>query len=357
MDFGIALATPADSWKVVKRAEELGFSHAWFYDTQMLSGDCFVAMGAAAVNTSRIRLGTGVLIPSNRIAAVTANAFATLNQLAPGRIDFGVGTGFTGRRAMGFGAMKLKDMEEYIRVTMALLDEETVDAEFEGRTSRIRFLNPDAGCINTTDPVTVNVSAYGPRGRALTAQLGARWITFTGDVATARDHLSSMQSSWSAAGRPADELYATNFALGCVLEEGEPADSERAMIQAGPRAAVQLHRAVDEAVLGLPNAGKLPESLQSLCNRYVQAAANFEPEEIDRYLVTHRGHLMFVRPEERPYITAELIRYTSWTGTQAALIEQIAELRDAGYRQFTIQLIPGAEEAIEDWARIKAAFD
>ena len=72
MDFGIALATTADAWKVTKRAEELGFSHAWFYDTQMLSADCFVAMGAAAVNTSKIRLGTGVLIPSNRIPAVTA---------------------------------------------------------------------------------------------------------------------------------------------------------------------------------------------------------------------------------------------------------------------------------------------
>jgi translation elongation factor EF-G len=95
MDFGIALPTAADSWKVTKEAEELGFTHAWFYDTQMLSADCFVAMGAAAVNTRRIRLGTGVLVPSNRIAPVAANVLATLNQLAPGRIDFGVGTGFT----------------------------------------------------------------------------------------------------------------------------------------------------------------------------------------------------------------------------------------------------------------------
>ena len=114
MDFGIALPTAADSWKHAKRAEELGFSHAWFYDTQMLSADCFVAMGAAAVNTQRIRLGTGVLVPSNRIAPVAANALATLNSLAPGRIDFGVGTGFTARRAMGFGAIKIKDMEAYI---------------------------------------------------------------------------------------------------------------------------------------------------------------------------------------------------------------------------------------------------
>ena len=52
MDFGIALPTSADNWKVVRRAEELGFSHAWFYDTQMLSADCFVAMGAAAVTPS-----------------------------------------------------------------------------------------------------------------------------------------------------------------------------------------------------------------------------------------------------------------------------------------------------------------
>ena len=149
MDFGIALATSADSWKVIQRAEELGFSNAWLYDTQMLSADCFVAMGAAAVKTNRIRLGTGVLIPSNRIAPVAANAFATLNQLAPGRIDFGVGTGFTGRRAMGLGALKLADMEEYIRIVTSMLNRETREVEVEGKKRKIRFLNPGAGLINT----------------------------------------------------------------------------------------------------------------------------------------------------------------------------------------------------------------
>ena len=73
MNYGINLATAADSWKVVKRAEELGFTRAWFYDTQLLNAEIFVAMGAAAAKTSRIRLGTGVLIPSNRIAPVAAS--------------------------------------------------------------------------------------------------------------------------------------------------------------------------------------------------------------------------------------------------------------------------------------------
>src|SRR5438105_9438440 len=103
MRFAIALPTDAESWRVVRRAEELGFERAWFYDTQMLSADPFVAMAAAALKTTKIRLGTGVLIPSNRIAAVAANAFASLNKLAPGRIDFGVGTGFTGPRRVAPG--------------------------------------------------------------------------------------------------------------------------------------------------------------------------------------------------------------------------------------------------------------
>src|SRR6201995_6068347 len=106
----------------------------------MLCADCFVAMGAAAVKTSRIRLGTGVLIPPNRIAPVTAHGFASLNQLAPGRIDFGVGTGFTGRRTMGMGAMKQSDMEDYIRVVMALLAAEAVQCATEGSYPRITFL-------------------------------------------------------------------------------------------------------------------------------------------------------------------------------------------------------------------------
>src|ERR1700712_802074 len=152
MEFGIAMATDAESWRLAQRAEELGFRSAWFYDTQMLSADCFVAMGAAAVKPSRIRLGTGVLIPSNRIAAVTANAFASLNGMAPGRIDFGVGTGFSARRAMGLGAMKLADMEEYIRVVYGLLNGETLETSIEGKRKKIRFLNPDFGLINTKDP-------------------------------------------------------------------------------------------------------------------------------------------------------------------------------------------------------------
>ena len=354
MDFGIAVATSGDSWKVVQRAEELGFTHAWFYDSQMLCADCFVAMGAAAVKTSRIRLGTGVLIPTNRIAPVTASGLASLNKLAPGRIDFGVGTGFTGRRAMGLGAMRLADLEAYIHTVYALLREETVETEIEGHRRKIRFLNPELGLINTRDPIALHVSAYGPRAQALTARLEAGWLYFVAGLDGGLRALAQMRAAWSAAGRTAP-LSAVAFALGCVLADGEPYDSPRAMAQAGPRAAVLLHRAADEALAGLPNTSPVPAAVAEEVAGYIEVARRFEPADA-RYLMNHRGHLVFVKPEERRFVTPALIRETTFTGAEAALTDRLAALRDAGYTQFAVQLVPGQERAIEDWARIMRAL-
>src|SRR2546421_8206520 len=101
MEFGIAVASALDSWKVVKRAEELGFSHAWFYDTQMLSPDIFVTMALAAERTSKIKLGSGVFVPNTRIAPGCANGVASLNRRAPGRIICAPGTGFPARHTAG----------------------------------------------------------------------------------------------------------------------------------------------------------------------------------------------------------------------------------------------------------------
>ena len=54
-------------------------------------------------------------------------------------------------------------MEEYIRVVMALLREETAETEIEGKRRLIRFLNPELGLINTRDPVGLYIAASGPR--------------------------------------------------------------------------------------------------------------------------------------------------------------------------------------------------
>src|SRR4029453_1301856 len=209
VDFGIQVATSSPRGKVVKRAEELGFTHAWFYDTQLLNADVFVAMAAAAMQTSRIQLCTGVLIPSNRIAPVAASARESLNAPPPGRIHFGVGTGFTARRTMGLRAITLARLAEYVRVVQGLLKGETVEWSAEGRSHKVRFLNPELELINLRDPIPVHISAFGPRGRSLTAKLGAHWITAMRGAQPAIAALAEMQKAWQVAGRDLSALYST----------------------------------------------------------------------------------------------------------------------------------------------------
>src|SRR5262245_143943 len=348
MDFGIFLAPAADSWKIVKRAEELGFARAWFYDTQLLNADVFVSMAAAAMRTSAIRLATGVLIPSNRIAPVAAGALGSLNALAPGRIDFGISTGFTARRTMGLRPVRLADMQEYIRIVTGLLAGQTLEWTFEGQSRKIRFLNPEVGAINVAEPIPLHVGAMGPRARRLTARLGAGFIQATGGVAHGRAGLADMQAAWAESGRDPATLYATAAIGGSILRDGEPADSPRARAQAGPTATVGLHNLVERDVFG--DLGRpLPPHLAPLLERYQEIYRGYGPADA-RYLENHRGHLMFLRPEEQEICTAELIRATTFTGTRSELRERVRELGVAGYRHLGITIRYGHPEMLEEWA-------
>ena len=85
MDYGVIFLSHVGSHKDVLFAEELGFSHAWFGDSQMVWGDVYQCMALCADKTTSIKLGTNVTNPSSRIAPITACNFATLNVLAPAR--------------------------------------------------------------------------------------------------------------------------------------------------------------------------------------------------------------------------------------------------------------------------------
>ena len=356
MDFGIALPTPANSWRTVKRAEDAGFRTAWFYDTQILSADVFVAMGAAAVKTERIRLATGVLIPSNRIAPVAANGLATLNALAPGRILAGFGTGYTGRRSMGLGAYKLSDMAEYIRVISAMWRGETPELHIEGKTRKVRFLNPDTKLINIEDPIPIYVSAFGPKTRRVTAELGAHWINADFGEAISAATAKEMDAAYRVAGKDPASMHKTIFVFGSVLKDGETCGSPRVRAEAGPAAMMMLHNAMEAQDHGNLVGGETPPTdadlpFGRLEREYRAIYLSYQPADA-RYLTLHRGHLMFVRPEEERFATADLIRATTATGTAPELRDRMRRLKDAGYDEAVVQIMPGCETMIEDWARV-----
>ena len=346
MDFGIGIASGVDGWKAAARAEALGFTHAWFYDTQMLCADVFASMALAAAKTSRIRLGTGVLVPTNRIAPAAANGFATLMKLAPGRVDFGVGTGFTARNTMGLPAMRLADMREYIRVVRALLDGELVEWEAEGARRKIRFLDLSNGLLAVGARPPLHVSAFGPRARALTAEIGDGWLAFVGRTSRAAREIQEMQASCRAAGRDPATLYKTAFTMGSVLDDGEAADGPRARAEAGPLALAFFHGVMDGSIKA-----RVPEALVPAVTEYRRLYESYQPADA-RYLTLHRGHFIRPRPEEERFLTAPLLRDLTTTGTADELVERVQKLAAAGYQQLAVCLAPGHEDAIERWAKV-----
>ncbi|MGH7091087.1 MAG: LLM class flavin-dependent oxidoreductase [Stellaceae bacterium] len=347
MEYGIALATHAESWKHAKRAEEMGYAAASFFDTHLLNAELFTAMGAATMATTRIKLGTGVLIPTNRIAPVTASALGTLNKLAPGRIEVGISTGYTGRRTMGVKRVRQADMKDYIRVVQGLLADEITEWEFEGKRRKVKFLNPEIGAINIEDPIPLFVSATGPRARALVAELGAGWICPLGRAASALDALADMRRKWQEAGQPPDTLRVHGEIGGAVLRPGEPYDSPRVLDEAGPTAVMLLHDYAEEELhdRALP---PVSPALAPALERYRALYKSFEPADA-RYIANHRGHLMFLKPEERALCSADMIRTMTWTATKPDLVERLRALKAAGFHRISVQIRHGHPGMIEDW--------
>jgi 5,10-methylenetetrahydromethanopterin reductase len=139
LEVSCAFPTALDSPDNIALAERLGYARAWVYDTPQQSPDVWMTLALAAERTERIGLGPGVLVPSLRHPMVNAAATATLAALAPGRVAISFGTGFTGRRAMGYRAITWSYMQSYIRAYRGLLRGEVV--EWEG--AQMQMLHPD----------------------------------------------------------------------------------------------------------------------------------------------------------------------------------------------------------------------
>src|SRR5262245_65619470 len=146
MDFGVCVLSKPDLCVPQARlAEEYGFTHVWVSDTQMMARDPYLCPGLIAQQTKRVKLGTGVAVVGTRIAPVTANSIATLNQLAPGRVILGLGTGNSAWRAMGMVPRSLHELREYVRVIRGLVRGEEVEFQYGNDWRTIKFFHQGQG--------------------------------------------------------------------------------------------------------------------------------------------------------------------------------------------------------------------
>jgi 5,10-methylenetetrahydromethanopterin reductase len=91
----------ATSMEEARKVEAQGWDGQMFMDSQTLSADPYVMMGAWAVATERLKLSTGVTNPLTRHPVVTAASAASLQSLSRGRAVLGIGRGDSALASLG----------------------------------------------------------------------------------------------------------------------------------------------------------------------------------------------------------------------------------------------------------------
>jgi 5,10-methylenetetrahydromethanopterin reductase len=280
----------------IVEAERLGYERAWLFDSPALYGDIWVVAALAAQRTTRIALGPAVLVPNLRHPLTQASAIATLEQLAPGRVAVAIGTGFTGRMAMGHKALPWSTTRRYIEQLRALLRGEKV--EVDGAIVQMLHGPDFAPPFPIATPIVI--AANGPKGLAVAEELGDGVMTIgTGN---------------------ADFEWCSVLAFGTVLEPGESPGSERALAAAGPALTVVYHamyEADPASVDGLPGGPEWRARIEA-----IPAA--------ERHLAIHEDHLVRVTERDRPLLDGDLLEAFSWTGEAGEVRMRLDALADAG---------------------------
>lgn len=158
----------ADVRSFARLAEQHGWHSAWL--PEITFGDAFVPAAAAAMETSRIRLATGVVGIWSRSPVVMALTMVSLHQLCPGRVTLGLGLQARSYVEDWHGARyheTVTAMREYITIVRRILAGENVT--HEGEVFRVKNFQLHVPPPNP--PVPIYMAAVGPKMTQLAGEV------------------------------------------------------------------------------------------------------------------------------------------------------------------------------------------
>jgi probable F420-dependent oxidoreductase len=200
MDFGLVLQTDPPAWRQVelaKRAEHLGFSNVWTFDSHVLWQEPYVIYSQILAATHRITVGPMVTNPATRDWTVTASLFATLNDMFGNRTVCGIGRGDSALRFLGGKPTTLATLRQSIHVIRELANGRGVERD-DGSELRIPWI--------TESQLQVWMAAYGPKALALCGEVADGFILQLADPDIAAWTIGAVREAAVAAGRDPDAI-------------------------------------------------------------------------------------------------------------------------------------------------------
>jgi 5,10-methylenetetrahydromethanopterin reductase len=200
-----------------KRAEALGFEAIFFADSHMNNVDPYQVMALCAVNTKKIRFGTAVTNMVYRDPTITANSFATLNEISEGRAIVGLGTGDGPVYSLGRTATRLVEFEKGLRVIRDLLH----DRGIEVLQTKERATGGRVTLKVGNRPVPIYISAEGPKTLRIAGRVCDGVILGTGfDLDVMEWAQARIAEGAREMGRAASEIDVMPAGMICVDDNG-----------------------------------------------------------------------------------------------------------------------------------------
>lgn len=162
--------------------------------------DPWVALGAAAAVTSRIRLGTGIALVAQHDAITLAKQVATLDHLSNGRVALGIGYGWNEDEMESHGVdprRRRARVREVMLAMQALWSNEV--ASFHGEWVRFEPSWQWPKPVQQPRPPVLIGGAPGPKLIEHVAEYGDGWIPIGG--AGVREALGAMREAFERRGR------------------------------------------------------------------------------------------------------------------------------------------------------------
>lgn len=305
LKFGIEFVPKEPYWKLAAyaiQAENWGFSNLWVTD-HFGNRNVYVTLAAAALYTNKITLGTGVTNPWLVNPVITAQAIATLNELAPGRVVLGMGAGDkTTLEAVGVEMGKpLAAVREAIEIFRKLTSGESVAYQGEVfKTAGAKFN------FKPKNAIPVYVGAQGPKMLEMAGKIGDGILinaSHPSDVGYAIKMASEGMKQANKAPGSVDIAAYTSFSVNEDIKKAlKAATPVVAFIVAGSPAPVLEKHGIDMA-----KADELRAALKA--NDFGKAFAAVTPTMINAFSIC---------------------------GTPDMCIERIAELQKIGISQFVV---------------------
>ncbi|HKZ07523.1 MAG TPA: TIGR03619 family F420-dependent LLM class oxidoreductase [Methylomirabilota bacterium] len=275
-----------------ERAEALGFESLWAWDHVLLGVepsfpivDSITMLGAIAARTTRIRLGTGVLVLPLRNPVVGAKALGSLDVISGGRLILGVAAGWYAREFDAVGVpfkQRGRIFERNLDILMRLWTQERVTLKVDEFNLREAVMVPRTA-QRPRPPVLIGGYVDAVLKRAGT--VGDGWLTYFYTPESFTKGWEKVKGFARAAGRDPKALSSTNqLAIYVGSARAQTAQDMRHWLSTEWDTAAWSESTIDHAIHGSPEecVAQLKAHVATGVDRIILIPYRYQPEQVER---------------------------------------------------------------------------